>query len=100
MVHPDGQYEPALIPALIRPILAGEADLVLGSRTIVPGAARAGGMPRYKLVANRILTWVENRIMGTALTDLPPGIARTHAVCCSAFHSCATRATSASTPRW
>jgi glycosyltransferase involved in cell wall biosynthesis len=73
MVHPDGQYEPALIPALIRPILAGEADLVLGSRTMVPGAARAGGMPRYKLVANRILTWVENRIMGTALTDLHTG---------------------------
>jgi glycosyltransferase involved in cell wall biosynthesis len=73
MVHPDGQYEPALIPALIRPILAGEADLVLGSRTMVPGAARAGGMPRYKLVANRILTWIENRIMGTDLTDLHTG---------------------------
>jgi glycosyltransferase involved in cell wall biosynthesis len=73
MVHPDGQYEPALIPALIRPILAGEADLVLGSRTMVPGTARAGGMPRYKVVANRILTWIENRIMGTALTDLHTG---------------------------
>jgi glycosyltransferase involved in cell wall biosynthesis len=73
MVHPDGQYEPALIPALIRPILAGQADLVLGSRTMVPGTARAGGMPRYKVVANRILTWIENRIMGTALTDLHTG---------------------------
>jgi len=73
MIHPDGQYEPALIPEMIRPILAGEADLVLGSRMMVPGAARAGGMPLYKIVANRILTRIENRIMGTNLTDLHTG---------------------------
>ena len=73
MLHPDGQYEPALIPELIRPIVAGEADLVLGSRMMVPGAARAGGMPLYKRLANRILTWIENRLMGTRLTDLHTG---------------------------
>jgi glycosyltransferase involved in cell wall biosynthesis len=73
MLHPDGQYEPALIPKLIEPILAGEADLVLGSRMLVPGAARSDGMPLYKRTANRILTRVENRIMGTDLTDLHTG---------------------------
>ena len=73
MLHPDGQYEPGLIPDLIRPILAGEADLVLGSRLAEPGAARENGMPRYKIVANRFLTGVENRVLGTDLTDLHTG---------------------------
>ncbi len=73
MLHPDGQYEPGLIPDLIRPILAGEADLVLGSRLAQPGAARENGMPRYKIVANRFLTGVENRVLATELTDLHTG---------------------------
>src|SRR5437016_5115952 len=55
MLHPDGQYEPELIPKLIEPIRAGRADLVLGSRMAIPGAARKGGMPLYKLIANRLL---------------------------------------------
>ncbi|MBI5106063.1 MAG: glycosyltransferase family 2 protein [Solirubrobacterales bacterium] len=73
MLHPDGQYEPTLIPELVAPILSGEADLVLGSRLLVPGAARAGGMPRWKLVANRALTGVENRMLGTSLSELHTG---------------------------
>jgi glycosyltransferase involved in cell wall biosynthesis len=73
MLHPDGQYPPALIPALVRPILAGEADLVLGSRMADPRAALAGGMPRYKFVANRALTAIENRILGTQLSELHTG---------------------------
>ena len=73
MLHPDGQYEPELIPDLIRPILAGEADLVLGSRMMVPGGARSNGMPLYKIVANRFLTAVENRVMGTRLSELHTG---------------------------
>jgi glycosyltransferase involved in cell wall biosynthesis len=73
MLHPDGQYEASLIPELVRPIVAGDADLVLGSRMMEPGAARAGGMPLYKIVANRFLTRIENRVMGTALTDLHTG---------------------------
>jgi glycosyltransferase involved in cell wall biosynthesis len=73
MLHPDGQYEAALIPDLIGPIVAGDADLVLGSRMMVPGAARAGGMPLYKRVANRFLTTVENQVMGTRLSDLHTG---------------------------
>jgi glycosyltransferase involved in cell wall biosynthesis len=73
MLHPDGQYEPELIPKLIAPIAAGEADLVLGSRMKEPGAAREAGMPLYKRIANRILTTIENRVLGTRLTDLHTG---------------------------
>ncbi len=73
MLHPDGQYEPGLIPKLIEPIRAGRADLVLGSRMVEAGAARAAGMPLYKRVANRVLTTVENRVLGTELTDLHTG---------------------------
>lgn len=73
MLHPDGQYEASLIPELVRPIVAGEADLVLGSRMMERGAARSGGMPLYKIVANRFLTTIENRVMGTNLTDLHTG---------------------------
>src|SRR5262245_15550668 len=73
MLHPDGQYEPELIPKLIEPIREGAADLVLGSRMMIPGAAREGGMPLYKRLANRALTGFENRVMGTHLTDLHTG---------------------------
>ncbi len=73
MLHPDGQYEPTLIPRLIEPIVAGEADLVLGSRLAEPGAALAGGMPVWKYVANRGLTAVENRVLGTSLSELHTG---------------------------
>ena len=73
MLHPDGQYEPHLIPDLIAPILAGEADLVLGSRMAEPGMARAGGMPLYKRMANRALTTVENGILGTHLSEMHTG---------------------------
>jgi len=73
MLHPDGQYEPSLIPKLIEPILRGEADLVLGSRFAEPGAALAGGMPVYKFVANRLLTGVENLVLGTRLSEMHTG---------------------------
>ena len=73
MLHPDGQYEPALIPRLIEPIARGEADLVLGSRMVERGAAKAAGMPLYKRAANRFLTTIENRVLGTRLTDLHTG---------------------------
>ena len=73
MLHPDGQYEPTLIPRMIEPITSGTADLVLGSRLSDPGAALAGGMPRYKYVANRALTIIENRVLGTNLSELHTG---------------------------
>ena len=73
MLHPDGQYEPQLIGSLVEPILAGRADLVLGSRLALPGMARANGMPLWKYVVNRALTTVENRIMGTHLSEAHTG---------------------------
>jgi glycosyltransferase involved in cell wall biosynthesis len=73
MLHPDGQYEPELIPRMVEPILRGEADLVLGSRLLEPGAALAAGMPRWKYVANRLLTAIVNRIIGTRLSEAHTG---------------------------
>ena len=73
MLHPDGQYEPALIPSMVEPIVRGEADLVLGSRLLIPGAALRAGMPRWKYVANRFLTGIENRFMGTHLSEAHTG---------------------------
>jgi len=73
MLHPDGQYEPTLIPMMIEPIVRGEADLVLGSRLLDPGAAIAGGMPRWKYIGNRSLTMVENAVLGTDLAEFHTG---------------------------
>jgi glycosyltransferase involved in cell wall biosynthesis len=73
MLHPDGQYEASLIPDLIRPIVEGKADLVLGSRLAEPGAALAGGMPRSKYIANRALTTLENLALGTRLSEMHTG---------------------------
>ncbi len=73
MLHPDGQYEPSLIPKLVTPIIEGRADLVLGSRFAEPGAALAGGMPLYKYVANRALTTIENVVLGTHLSEMHTG---------------------------
>jgi len=73
MLHPDGQYDPVLLPKLAEPILAGEADFVLGSRMLVPGGARAGGMPLYRYVSNKVLTAIENRVLGTNFSELHTG---------------------------
>ncbi len=73
MLHPDGQYDPELIPSMIEPIVAGEADLVMGSRLLIAGAALEAGMPRWKLWANRGLTAYENAVMGTELSEAHTG---------------------------
>jgi glycosyltransferase involved in cell wall biosynthesis len=73
MLHPDGQYEPEIIPKMIEPILAGRADMVLGSRFSDPSSPKAGGMPLYKRIANRFLTRVENAALGTDLSELHTG---------------------------
>jgi glycosyltransferase involved in cell wall biosynthesis len=72
MLHPDYQYDATTIPALIAPILRGEADLMLGSRFI--GDPLAGGMPRWKFVSNRFLTGVENRAFGLQLSEYHTGL--------------------------
>jgi len=73
MLHPDGQYEPGLIPELVGPIIRGEADVMLGSRLAVPGWALTAGMPEWKLFANRFLTTIQNAIMGTHLSEAHTG---------------------------
>jgi len=73
MLHPDGQYDPAIIPEMIRPIAEGRADMVLGSRMLVAGAAKRGGMPRWKRIANRFLTAVENLAMGRRFAECHTG---------------------------
>ena len=76
MLHPDGQYEPEIIPKMLTPILEDQADMVLGSRFAEPGAARAGGMPLYKYVANRVLTSIENRGPGHRVHRAPHRLPR------------------------
>ncbi len=63
MVHPDYQYDPTLLPQIIQPIVDGQADLVLGSR-LKGGTALQQGMPWWKYVSNRFLTWLENVTFG------------------------------------
>ena len=72
MVHPDYQYDPTLVPKIIEPITRGDADLVLGSR-LKSGSAVQQGMPWWKYVANRFLTWVENRAFGLAMSEYHTG---------------------------
>ena len=72
MIHPDYQYEPRLVPAMASLIALGVYDVVLGSRIIGKGARR-GGMPRYKYVANRVLTLVQNLFLGEKLTEYHTG---------------------------
>jgi len=73
MLHPDGQYDPRMLPAVVRPILRGEADMVLGSRFLDPGGARAGGMPLYKYVSNRFLTTIESWVLRQRFSELHTG---------------------------
>jgi glycosyltransferase involved in cell wall biosynthesis len=73
LLHGDGQYAPEVMQSLLTPLETGQADLVMGSRMLVPGAALAGNMPRYKYVGNRILTWVQNWLVGMNLTEFHSG---------------------------
>lgn len=72
MLHPDYQYDPRKVPDMIAPILAGKADIVLGSRFLGGGALK-GGMPMYKFIANRFLTTCQNWILGTDLSEFHTG---------------------------
>ena len=72
MVHPDYQYTPKLVPALAHCVASGLYDVALGSR-ILGGGSLIGGMPRYKYVANRFLTLVENLLLGEKLSEYHTG---------------------------
>ncbi len=72
MLHPDYQYSPKLVTAMASMIASGHYDVVLGSRILGNGAL-AGGMPRYKYIANRGLTFVENLLVGQTLSEYHTG---------------------------
>jgi glycosyltransferase involved in cell wall biosynthesis len=73
LLHGDGQYAPEELPRMLEPLLAGRADAVFGSRMMVPGAARQGGMPLYKRIGNRILTRLQNGLAGASLSEWHSG---------------------------
>ena len=73
LLHGDGQYAPEHLPDILEPLLQGRCDAVFGSRMLVPGAARRGGMPLYKFVGNRILTTLQNAMLGTELSEFHSG---------------------------
>ncbi len=73
LLHGDGQYAPEVIESIVDPLLTGEADAVFGSRMMERGKARAGGMPLYKYVGNRILSTFQNKVVGLELTEWHSG---------------------------
>ena len=72
MLHPDYQYTPKLIYAMASLIVVGEYDVVLASRVLGRGALK-GGMPVYKYIANRLLTFFQNLVLGYKLTEYHTG---------------------------
>lgn len=72
MLHPDYQYTPKLIPAMSELVANKTYDLVLGSRILGNGAL-SGGMPLYKYVSNRILTFIQNILMNQKLSEYHTG---------------------------
>jgi 2-polyprenyl-3-methyl-5-hydroxy-6-metoxy-1,4-benzoquinol methylase len=72
-LHADGQYAPECLPQLVAPLERDECDAVIGSRMLVPGAARRGGMARHKYIGNRLLTSLQNAMAGTNLSEWHSG---------------------------
>ena len=72
MLHPDYQYSPTLVPAMAAMLQSGHYDAVLASRILGRGALE-GGMPRYKYVANRALTFTQNVLMQAKLSEYHSG---------------------------
>jgi len=73
LVHGDGQYAPEKLPDLVKPLVDGDADAVFGSRMIKGQSALKGGMPLYKFVGNKILTRIQNTLLGSNLSEFHSG---------------------------
>lgn len=73
LLHGDGQYAPEYLPQMVQPIISGTADIVFGSRMMVRGNALKGGMPVYKFIGNKILTFWQNRMAGIRLSEWHSG---------------------------
>lgn len=72
MVHPDYQYDPTCLPDILSPIETGEADVVFGSRLMGKSPIEQG-MPWWKYYGNRLLTRIENRVLGLELSEYHTG---------------------------
>lgn len=72
MLHPDYQYTPKLVTAMASLIAVEQYDVVLGSRILCDGAIK-GGMPRYKYIANRVLTAIQNGLLQMKLSEYHTG---------------------------
>lgn len=72
MLHSDNQYDPKFLPEIVKPIINGEADVVLGSR-IMGGETRTGGMPWWKYIANVGLTQLINYNVGSNVREFHTG---------------------------
>jgi len=72
MIHPDYQYDPRLLPEIVQPIQAGIADVVFGSR-MMGISALAQGMPWWKYYANKLLTFLENKVFNLNLSEFHTG---------------------------
>jgi glycosyltransferase involved in cell wall biosynthesis len=72
MLHPDYQYTPRLLVAMASLVAIGQYDVVLGSRILSEGALK-GGMPLYKYVSNRALTFIQNILLGKKLSEYHTG---------------------------
>ena len=73
MIHPDYQYDSSLTGDMVRPIIEGRFDIMLGSRIRTRAEALAGGMPVWKYYANRFLTLTENIFLGQNLSEYHTG---------------------------
>lgn len=73
LLHGDGQYAPEFLPEIVKPLESGEADAVFGSRMMVRGEARRGGMPLYKFLGNTVLTKIQNIVAGEHLSEWHSG---------------------------
>ncbi len=72
MLHPDYQYTPKLLVAMASLVAIGQFDIVLGSRILSEGALK-GGMPVYKYIANRFLTFFQNVLLGKKISEYHTG---------------------------
>lgn len=72
MLHPDYQYTPKLVPAMAHLLATGHFDVVIGSRILGTGALK-GGMPLYKYISNRFLTFTQNLLIGYKLSEYHTG---------------------------
>lgn len=73
MIHPDYQYDPRLTGDLVRPVVEGRYEIMMGSRVRSREETLAGGMPLYKYLGNRLLTLAENLVLGRNLSEYHTG---------------------------